>query len=364
MLIVSQLIRTFWFWVYSITKLVQGHSGFKEGVGPIPPSLAFCSADGWFIAFGNEGADISIFLIALHTTLTIFHIGTSKNENGLWPYRYYAYIVWIAFPSLMASLVYIRGHDGYLPQGTYCALPQRPFWYRIGLSWAPRYIILAFVMAVYAAVYIYVRYKFADLMSQMTDPSRLSDAEQSADLIRGGLDGQGPSLPLNPPKQDPQQKRNAALASRHAHIKKQLRFMFIYPVVYLLMSIAPFVNHCYGYTGTQSPWTLTAAAIASVTLQCAVDSIVFITRERPWRYMTKERVTTLGLSKLKCWKDDDVNEIANPPTIVRAETRTNPSNHAKNWFDGEGQTGGSQGHVDRSERQPTATTIPKASGNP
>ena len=38
---------------------------------------------------------------------------------------------------------------------------------------------------------------------------------------------------------------NAALRQRHKAIKRQLRYLFVYPLVYLAMWIPAFVNHCY-----------------------------------------------------------------------------------------------------------------------
>jgi G protein-coupled receptor GPR1 len=99
-------------------------------------------------------------MIALHTALYIFRPRSSSGEGGLYPYRHYAYILWVVFPLLMSSLAFINNSNSYVSDGTYCYLPVRPFWYRLALSWIPRYIIFIFILAIYASIYYYVRYKF------------------------------------------------------------------------------------------------------------------------------------------------------------------------------------------------------------
>ena len=69
-------------------------------------------------------------------------------------------------------------------------------------------------------------------------------------------------------------------------IQRQLRFMFIYPMVYIILWILPFVNHCMQYSDylTMHPpfWAQLLATIC-LSSQAGVDAIVFSWRERPWR---------------------------------------------------------------------------------
>lgn len=102
-------------------------------------------------------------MIALHSALYIFNTGnrSPSGEGGLYPYRHVAFVCWILFPLLMASLAFINDQP-YVNAGTYCYLPVRPFWYRLALSWVPRYVIFAIILLVYVAIYIYVHFKFKD----------------------------------------------------------------------------------------------------------------------------------------------------------------------------------------------------------
>ena len=189
-------------------------------------------------------------------------------------------------------------------------LPSRPIWYRLALSWVPRYIILCTILGVYLAVYLYTKSKFGEfdakfstnsLASEDTIPQSWTETQPSLSLP--GLDGTDDresvisSTELSSPIPDPttasrkateaetslsksyepvtgsplrlinrtptllealrdntllsaankraESSANAALRRRHKVIVRQLRYLFVYPLVYLAMWIMPFVNHCY-----------------------------------------------------------------------------------------------------------------------
>ncbi|KAK3900529.1 G protein-coupled glucose receptor regulating Gpa2-domain-containing protein [Staphylotrichum tortipilum] len=81
---------------------------------------------------------------------------------------------------------------------------------------------------------------------------------------------------------------------------RQLRSLFVYPLVYIIVWLFPFVSHILGYdddsranTTPSSPssphrkdpphWLLTVSII-SLCAQGLVDCVVFMLRETPWRY--------------------------------------------------------------------------------
>ncbi|PMD36189.1 hypothetical protein L207DRAFT_637343 [Hyaloscypha variabilis F] len=151
LLIQSDMFKALWFMIYPIVTF---------STGPILSGSRFCQVNGFFISLGIEASDFAVLMIALHTALYIFRPKHSGGEGGLYPYRYYAYTGWVIFPLLMASLAFINNSSSYVPEGTYCYLPVRPFWYRLALAWIPRYIIFIFILTIYASIYYYVRYKF------------------------------------------------------------------------------------------------------------------------------------------------------------------------------------------------------------
>ena len=254
--------------------------------------------------------DSVILLMAIHTTLTIFASRKTSSENGLYRYRWGAYACWAFFSILMAALAFINPSSPYVSQGTFCYLPTRPIWYRLALSWIPRYLILCTILGIYMAIYLYTRSKFGDFDVRFSTNSFASeDTTQHSPIDRqtswplSSLDGtddhtctEGTSQMNSPvlgspvksqsPKEaeislsksyepvsstaarpvnrtptlmealrdrsliDVADKRveysaNASLRQHHRAITKQLRYLFVYPLVYLAMWIPAFVNHCY-----------------------------------------------------------------------------------------------------------------------
>ncbi|EKD21706.1 uncharacterized protein L3040_004929 [Drepanopeziza brunnea f. sp. 'multigermtubi'] len=152
LLIQSDMFKALWFMIYPIVVFVNG---------PVEDTSAFCQANGFLIALGLEASDFSVLMIAVHSALYIFRPKASRGEGGLYPYRKLAYTLWVFFPLMMASLAFINGRHAYVSVGTYCYLPVRPFWYRLALDWIPRYIIFVIILAIYASIYFYVKYRFS-----------------------------------------------------------------------------------------------------------------------------------------------------------------------------------------------------------
>ena len=73
---------------------------------------------------------------------------------------------------------------------------------------------------------------------------------------------------------------------RHRTIKRQIRTLFIYPLMYLMTWIIPFINHCLQYHDSYAlhPYfPLNCAGTTIVALQCAIDCWLFAYKEKPWR---------------------------------------------------------------------------------
>ncbi|TVY83600.1 G protein-coupled receptor GPR1 [Lachnellula suecica] len=179
-LIQSDMFKALWLMIYPIVTFVKG---------PVPSASKFCQVNGFFLSLGIEASDFAVLQIAIHTALYIFKPKVSRGEGGLYPYRKLAYIAWVVFPVLMASLAFINDQSAYTDEGTYCYLPVRPFWFRLALSWIPRYIIFIVILCIYASIYYYVRYKFQGFKNA----SRAQGA--------GNSDSLNSEVPRHPPKQ-------------------------------------------------------------------------------------------------------------------------------------------------------------------
>ena len=282
--------------------------------------------------------------------------------------------------------------NGYISQGTFCYLPVRPIWYRLALSWVPRYVILVVILAIYISIYIYTKSKFGDFDTDFSSSSLTSADRSQSNASENGLRPQAPAtdkglqptaprsqaspsedtpkkkgrVPKRPPltrrpswlkysfsrsapvavvtfdglspqsasesnnidsttvspkqqsARDPfadtvfrnptliEALRNRSLSAlainrkakdphstlrkRHRAIQRQLRYMFVYPMVYLVMWFPPFVNYCYFYTKAHNPpFALNCFSLCFWSLQCAVDCLVFSIREKPWRHAVRLR---------------------------------------------------------------------------
>jgi G protein-coupled receptor GPR1 len=151
LLIQSDMFKALWFMIYPIVIFVHG---------PIPAQSVFCQVNGFFLTVGLSASDMAVLMIAIHSALYIFKPRASSGEGGLYPYRHYAYFIWFFFPITVSSLAFINGRNAYIALGTFCYLPVRPFWYRLAISWIPRYVIFLIIVAIYASIYYYVRNKF------------------------------------------------------------------------------------------------------------------------------------------------------------------------------------------------------------
>ena len=76
------------------------------------------------------------------------------------------------------------------------------------------------------------------------------------------------------------------LAKQRQRIHRQLRLMFIYPLVYTLMWLIPFAMHCMNYWDKYAMNPVEALLVGSsicITLMGFADALIFSLREKPWR---------------------------------------------------------------------------------
>lgn len=309
----------------------------------------FCQVVGFFTATAIEGADVAILAFAIHTFLLIFKpsltvkvAGTDRAEGGLYLYRYYVYLLSFVIPLVLASLPYIG--EGYASFVCWCYLPQHPVWYRLVLSWVPRYCIIIIIFSVYCLIYFYVLREFRTLGGVFTTMHKLKQKMG----IHPNILGQKPSffsaikyfwdsfkdfimpqliLPLekhltphsttsssvdpitvrptitSPARQDnpggpldteaiigDQEIQAANLEGfrrRQRVIEKQMKSIFIYPFAYIFVWLFPFILQCtqFNYEREHHPiYWLNCMGAFMQPFNGVVDSLVFFYRERPWEY--------------------------------------------------------------------------------
>lgn len=308
----------------------------------------FCQVVGFFTATAIEGADLAILSFALHTLLLIFKPDlsmkvpeTGRVEGGLYKYRYYVYGLSFVIPLVMASLAYIG--VGYISFVCWCYLPQQPVWYRLVLSWVPRYLIIVTIILVYGLIYYYVLKEFKALggvfttmQHQHTRDSNVkpsffsalrfffynirdffherfvvpkaerdgntSSSETSAVEAVGSRTKTVQSLDESPNNEqhdhvnhthniihDPELEAAnlASFRKRQKTIERQMKSIFIYPVAYVSVWLFPFLLQCtqFNHERTHGPvYWLNYLGAFMQPFNGFVDSLVFFYREEPWKY--------------------------------------------------------------------------------
>ena len=93
---------------------------------------------------------------------------------------------------------------------------------------------------------------------------------------------------------------NSSFSQRRARVERQMRTLFIFPIVYFIMWIPPFINHLYqvitydSNVTTLPPGSFVVTVFATIFLpaQGFVNVCVYAVRERPWqRRQRNPRVT-------------------------------------------------------------------------
>jgi G protein-coupled receptor GPR1 len=100
---------------------------------------------------------------------------------------------------------------------------------------------------------------------------------------------------------------------------RQLRSLFVYPLVYTIIWLFPFISHILGYDDNSSqsssppspevqhheqnppPHWLLIVSIISLCVQGAVDCAVFLARETPWRFGARDRPFWGALGRRVGW---------------------------------------------------------------
>ncbi|KAI8942563.1 hypothetical protein NX059_000621 [Plenodomus lindquistii] len=90
---------------------------------------------------------------------------------------------------------------------------------------------------------------------------------------------------------------------QRARIHRQLRLLFIYPIVYTLMWIIPFAMHCMNYYdryALRPVWSIRIGSTILITSMGFVNFVVFTVRERPWKSIPTSDGTLWG--SFAVWK--------------------------------------------------------------
>jgi hypothetical protein len=95
----------------------------------------------------------------------------------------------------------------------------------------------------------------------------------------------------------PSQHLQRQLALKRSRIHRQLRLMFIYPIVYILVWLFPFISYCLTFKekyAARPVYWLTFSHIICISSMGAIDCLIFSLRERPWSHIPSSDGSFLG----------------------------------------------------------------------
>lgn len=203
-LIVCGFIKALVLMIYPMVILIRDSVYFNP---------YFFNILGWFTAYTVEGSDLAIFFFAVHFGLLIFRPSrkwrnrrTGNLEGGLYRARTLIWPLTGSIPLLLASLAFVdftiidekrllkettlvlynqrykANHyariGGYKPYSAWCYLPPYPLWYKLVLSWGPRYFLIIFILTLYAAIYLFVVKESRKIKRELGDFRRKTDEEE------------------------------------------------------------------------------------------------------------------------------------------------------------------------------------------
>ncbi|KAL5594121.1 hypothetical protein BROUX41_001167 [Berkeleyomyces rouxiae] len=149
LLVISDFVKSSWLFIFPLISIASG---------PIASKSLLCQISGFCLSLGIEAFDIAVLLIATHAFLSILHpVAAGGPASGIYPYRFYAYAIFICFPTILASLAFLNKPLGYVNTGEYCYIASHPIWPSLLLSWAPRLWTFITIVVLYVFMYKHVR---------------------------------------------------------------------------------------------------------------------------------------------------------------------------------------------------------------
>lgn len=135
-----------------------------------------------------------------------------------------------------------------------------------------------------------------------------------------------------------QKPARSNLDAKRAAIRRQLRFLFIYPVAYVIMWLFPFIYHLAqydAYSNTHMPFWLLMCSLCSLSAQAGVDALLFGFRERPWA--KKRKPLPAWLAKLGVYRRAVIPAKKKPQRPSFVSRPTNATTRSIDWWEKEDQ---------------------------
>ncbi|CAN6670506.1 hypothetical protein TRVA0_043S00430 [Trichomonascus vanleenenianus] len=285
----------------------------------------FCDVIGFLTAMFIEGNDIATLSLAVNTALVVFCPRfLSRHKKQM---RVLLAGLFVVFPIVLAGAALIR--KGYTHFTAWCYIRVFPLWYRIALSWAPRIAIVLAIAIIYIVIYWHVRSQIQNLerslsviiqsgggslwptrpkgrfrawLAQFPGLAYLSPFDwRSATVAQlettaGGTATATVNKFVIPEEDGPRKQRSfdnlqsfissenyLQFQMRRSSIERNVGFLFIYPIVYVLIWIFPFVQEMLHYhydLNRSSLFWISVIADWMKPFSGFVNAVVFVIKEK------------------------------------------------------------------------------------
>ncbi|EKG13495.1 Glucose receptor Git3 [Macrophomina phaseolina MS6] len=126
---------------------------------------------------------------------------------------------------------------------------------------------------------------------------------------------------------------DARMAQKRSNIRRQLRQVFVYPLVYICLWLIPFTALCLAYNpryARRPPFVLNMLSNFCPCFIGAVNVVVFSWREKPWRYIHNN--PSRGFWQSFCfWREDLDDDNFNSEYYRQRRRRSSGADSNKRW---------------------------------
>lgn len=133
------------------------------------------------------------------------------------------------------------------------------------------------------------------------------------------------------------------MADTRHKVRQQLRLLFIYPLVYTIIWILPFVSHAMTWPDDddESPYPIVILALISVCIQGAANSLLFSIWEKPWRHVRGDNVAgfrvgktaMVGRTREEMMVDGRIARVRLEVEIEERRRREQARRGSRHWWD-------------------------------
>jgi competence protein ComGC len=206
------------------------------------------------------------------------------NEGGVFRIRWLLFATIYSTSLIISGIIFVDG--GHYTTDISCTIPIRPLWKRLVNSWILKYTNLISIVIIYTSIIIYFFIRFRQLKKEKEKVYESSKAfnqtlsNDQSNLYQLDDNLQKDLMDLATSANENSTEKRLRIAMR------ELKTFAVYPLGYCFIWITPAISQIYVYLGYRSPFTLRLVRVITVSSSCAVITLIFLIREKPWNSTT------------------------------------------------------------------------------